>query len=326
MKAAVLENPQGLEYLKINNIDVNETPGKIRIKVVQAGINPVDFNLIHGKIIYGINPIPHIPGTECYGVALNSGHSIRKGDNVIVYPRLFDGTCDFCLDGREELCKNGGLFGVNTNGSYAEQIEVDERNVYNVGNIDKDVAGSIPVGGLTAYHAIKRTKPHKGESILVYGASGNTGLWAMQIARSMGLKVYAVSAKPWTSEYGAEKVYRYGEIPQNLRVDIVLNSLGGSVFADSFNHVQRGGRIVTFGIYNGKESTLDISKIYSSEISIFGTTGGSRDDMNEILRLAKTGNIRMPVEKRFGLDSIRDAMNYFKSKSVGRVVIEPTQV
>ncbi|MCL4327312.1 MAG: alcohol dehydrogenase catalytic domain-containing protein [Candidatus Thermoplasmatota archaeon] len=324
MKAAVLETPQGLEYLKIREIEEKGSVGKIRIKVIQTGINPVDYNLIHGKIIYGINPIPHIPGTECYGTALSSGHSIREGDSVIVYPRLYDGTCDFCLDGHEELCINGGLFGVNTNGSYAEEIYVDERNVYRVSGIDKDLAGSIPVGGLTAYHAIKRTRPREGESILVYGASGNTGIWAVQIAKSMGLKVIAVSGKSWISEYGADKVYRIDEIPEDLKTEIVMNSLGGSVFADSLHHIQRGGRIVTFGIYNGKESTLDLSRVYSSEISIFGTTGGSRDDMNDILKLARTGKIRMPVEKRFDLKDIREAMTQFKSKSTGRIVIEPT--
>jgi D-arabinose 1-dehydrogenase-like Zn-dependent alcohol dehydrogenase len=62
-----------------------------------------------------VKPMPHIPGVETSGIIEKTGKnvtSIREGDMVIIYNRLFDGTCDICTSGNEMLCRNGGFIGV----------------------------------------------------------------------------------------------------------------------------------------------------------------------------------------------------------------------
>jgi D-arabinose 1-dehydrogenase-like Zn-dependent alcohol dehydrogenase len=84
-----------------------------------------------------IVPFPHIPGTESSGIVeqvgseINDGN-IRKGDRVVVRNKVFDGTCDMCLNGLDMICRNGGLIGAITNGGFAEYISVPEKNVFKI--------------------------------------------------------------------------------------------------------------------------------------------------------------------------------------------------
>jgi D-arabinose 1-dehydrogenase-like Zn-dependent alcohol dehydrogenase len=106
-----------------------------------------------------IKPLPHIPGSELSGVVERIGThvtSIKEGDRAIVYSRVFDGTCDMCLNQSEMLCRNGGIIGVITNGGFAEYISVPERNVFKIPDeMDWDLAASTSISILTAFHALK---------------------------------------------------------------------------------------------------------------------------------------------------------------------------
>jgi len=321
MKAVIIKKSNGVNSISVENIS-QEEKGKIKVRVIQAGINPVDYNLINGKLMYNVEPYPHIPGTEVYGEVETDGKEVKKGDKVIIFPRLYDETCDKCQIGEEEICRNGKLFGISTNGGYAEYTFVEEKYLYKVEGNNKDAYASLPVGGLTAYHALMKAQPQIGNSILIYGASGNTGLWATILSNMINLKVYAVSSKPWVKQY-AKEVYNINEIPQSLKVDIVFNSLGGKIFEDSLNHLDNGGKIVTFGIYTGKNIEIDLSRLYPKELSIISTTGGSKKEFKNLISITKAHEIQIPVQERYKLENINEALKAFENRSTGRIVIEP---
>ncbi|MFZ0512970.1 MAG: alcohol dehydrogenase catalytic domain-containing protein [Candidatus Nitrosopolaris sp.] len=126
----------------------------IRVKMV--GVNPIDHITISGT--REIKPLPHIPGAETSGVVEEAGRhvtSLKIGDRVIVYPKVFDGTCDMCLNQCEMLCRNGGKeIGLVTNGGFAEYIAVPEKNAFKIPNeMPWELAASLPVTTLTPYHA-----------------------------------------------------------------------------------------------------------------------------------------------------------------------------
>ena len=84
-----------------------------------------------------------------------------------------------CLNGLDMICRNGGLISVITNGGFAEYISVPERNVFKIpDNLDWDMAASLPVTSLTPYHALKEASLKINEYLLVFGASGSTGMIA----------------------------------------------------------------------------------------------------------------------------------------------------
>ncbi len=324
MKAAVVRDPFGLENLKIEDVrkPVLEN-GDVRVKINLAGVNPIDLNIIRNKTLYRMNPVPHIPGSEATGTILEGSKSLKRGERVIIYPRLFDGTCEMCVSGREYMCTHGGLFGVATNGAYCEEVSLPEKNLIPYPKeIGGELAASLSVGGLTAYHGLRRAGAREGQKVLVYGASGNTGIFAVQIAAAMGMEVDAVSSRDWVSEYVNGTAFR-SDSDVTGSYDVIVNSLGSVLFAESTKHLAIGGSLVTFGALTGTGSELDIGKLYTRENSVVGSTGGSRSELLDLLKLLRTHKIRIPVEKIFPLDRIHDAMELFQKRSSGRILIRP---
>jgi NADPH:quinone reductase-like Zn-dependent oxidoreductase len=222
MKAAIFKKP-GLENLEIKEYgDPQLTDHEVLIRVKVAGVNPIDYFVVSGK--HGIKsgprleskPLPHIPGAEISGMVERVGNHVKglnEGDRVVVYSRLFDGTCDLCLNSSEMLCKNGGLIGVVSNGGFAEYIAVPEKNVFKIPNdMSWDIAASLSVTALTPFHALKEASLRINESLLVFGASGNTGMIAIQLGKKMGAKVIAVTSKSWIKEFGADHITTYDKM------------------------------------------------------------------------------------------------------------------
>ncbi|MEM0155674.1 MAG: alcohol dehydrogenase catalytic domain-containing protein [Thermoplasmataceae archaeon] len=324
MKALRVYQPFGKQNLKIEQVPKpEEKEGQIIVRVKKAGLNPIDYNLINGKILYNLAPVPHIPGSEVYGTTESDGRNVRKGDAVIIYPRMFDGTCEYCLEGKEYLCRNGGIWGVVTNGGYADFISVPESMVFKVNpRMDTDVAVSLPIGGLTAYHALKRTGASAGQKLLVYGASGNTGTFALQLGRTMGMDVYAVSRNNWLTDFGAHETFPPDKIPENFKADIVINSIGSSFWEQSIKHVANGGSIVTYGVQTGRESKLDIGDLYTREIRIIGSTGGNRKELSELLEISLRENFKVGTPSKLDLYDLKDALNLFETKVGGRIILQ----
>jgi NADPH:quinone reductase-like Zn-dependent oxidoreductase len=335
MKAAIFEMP-GLENLKV--VDNAERPKNddhnILIKVKMAGINPIDYFVVSGSLPK-IEPIPHIPGAESCGIVEEVGSHVNearimKGDRVVVHNKVFDGTCDMCLNGLDMICRNGGLIGAITNGGFAEYISVPETNVFKIpDNLDWDLAASLPVTSLTPYHALKEASLKINEYLLVFGASGNTGMIAVQIGKKMGARVIAISRDSWIkSEFGAnyiisdydKVVEQVKEITQGKMADVVLNSLGIGTWDSSFASVGINGRWVAFGGLTGADVKLNVQSLYSKQIKLIGSTGGTRKEMQELIDISPELKVR--VWKKFDLENVKEALQaLFSKERDGRILL-----
>jgi NADPH:quinone reductase-like Zn-dependent oxidoreductase len=335
MKAAIFEMP-GLENLKV--VDNAERPKNddhnILIKVKMAGINPIDYFVVSGSLPK-IEPIPHIPGAESCGIVEEVGSHVNearimKGDRVVVHNKVFDGTCDMCLNGLDMICRNGGLIGAITNGGFAEYISVPETNVFKItDNLDWDLAASLPVTSLTPYHALKEASLKINEYLLVFGASGNTGMIAVQIGKKIGARVIAISRDSWIkSEFGAnyiisdydKVVEQVKEITQGKMADVVLNSLGIGTWDSSFASVGINGRWVAFGGLTGADVKLNVQSLYSKQIKLIGSTGGTRKEMQELIDISPELKVR--VWKKFDLENVKEALQaLFSKERDGRILL-----
>ena len=323
MKAIVVGPEFGNRNAKLTEVKAPETrEGMVRVRITLAGMNPLDYNLINGKILYNLSPIPHIPGAEAIGIAMTDGKTIRKGDRVVIYNRKYDGTCRFCKSGREEMCVNGGIHGVLDQGYYAEETYIDEKNLFRIPDgVSDELAVSLPIGGLTAFHALRRAEATVGENLLIFGGSGNTGIFASQIGKSLGMNVSVVSRKDWMKDYGASNIFRTGEIDEKFRADVVINSIGTQFWTESLKHLDRGGRIVTFGVLTGRESSLDIGKIYTEEQKIVGSTGGTKSEFQEIIKLAENESFRVRIHSTFTMEHFQEALSEYEKVRDGRILI-----
>jgi NADPH:quinone reductase-like Zn-dependent oxidoreductase len=332
MKAAIFDKP-GLENLRVNQ-DIEEpeiTDHDVLVKVKMTGVNPIDHLTISG--VREIKPMPHIPGAEIAGEVEKIGKhvtSLTQGDRVVVYARVFDGMCDMCISGYEMLCRSGGIIGVMTNGGFAEYIAVPEKNVFKIPNdIEWELAASLPVTTITPYHALKEAALKVNESLLVFGASGNTGMMAIQFANKMGAKVIAVSKDDWVKDFGADyTINEYDKVVEKVKkitngkmADVVLNSLGIGTWESSFESVGANGRLVMFGGLTGADVKLNVQSLYSRQVKLIGSTGGTRNDFNEIIDMSKELKIR--VWKKFKLDEAKQALHaLFAKERDGRVMLE----
>jgi NADPH:quinone reductase-like Zn-dependent oxidoreductase len=333
MRAAIFER-QGLDNLNVKE-DVQQptiADYDVLIKVKAAGVNPIDYLTVSN--IPGIKPLPHIPGVEVTGVIEKVGNhvtTLKEGDKVVVYNVIFDGTCDMCLNGYEMLCNNAGILGVITNGGFADYISASEKNVFKIpDNVQWDVAASLATTTKTPYHALRDASLKLNEFLVIFGASGNTGMMAVQFGKKMGAKVIAVSKDNWIkTDFGADYIIsdydkvveQVKDITQGKMADVVLNSLGVNTWENSFSCVGANGRLVTFGGLTGADVKLNVQSLYRKQIKLIGSTGSTRKEFREVIDMSKELKVR--VWKRFKLEDAKEALQaLFAKERDGRILLE----
>ena len=338
MKAAIFEKP-GLENLRVtDNVELPKiSDHDILIKVKMAGVNPIDNFVVSGALPK-IHPLPHVPGAESAGIIEEIGshvnnNNFKKGDRVIVHNKVFDGTCDMCLNGLDMICRNGGLIGAITNGGFAQYIAVPERNVFKIpDDIDWDLAASLPVTSLTPYHALKEASLKTNEFLVVFGASGNTGMIAVQLGKKMGAKVVAVSKDNWIkTDFGADYIISdYDKVVENVKnitqgkmADVVVNSLGINTWDSSFASVGINGRWVAFGGLTGADVKLNVQALYSKQIKLIGSTGGTRKELHDLIDISSSNQLKVRVWKKFNLEETKEALqSLFAKERDGRILLD----
>ncbi|BDR93169.1 alcohol dehydrogenase catalytic domain-containing protein [Vulcanisaeta souniana] len=338
MRAVVFDRP-GMENVRVMDVEVpRPSPNEVLVRVKYAGVNPVDYFTINR----GGKPMPHIPGAEFVGVIEEVGSNVRGvgvGDEVVIYNRLFDGTCRYCLVGHEELCVNSGLIGVVTNGGFAEYAVVPTTNVLKIPRgVGLDEAATLPVGALTAWHMVfDRAGVKPGELVVVFGATGNVGSYAVQFTKLASAVVIAVSRKASKvkgalMELGADYVVTpeevqtlVNELSNGLGADLVVDAVGQATWNLSFQLVARYGRWVTAGALTGGDVTLSLPSLYSREVAVIGSTGGTRAELIKLLDLLSKRRIKAPIYSKMSLDRVREAFDtMFKAEDrAGKVLLAP---
>jgi NADPH:quinone reductase-like Zn-dependent oxidoreductase len=335
MRAAIFER-QGLEYLNIKE-DVQQptiTDHEVLVKVKSAGINPIDYLTVSN--IPGIKPFPHIPGVEVAGIIEKVGNHVtdlKEGDKVVVYNVIFDGTCDMCLNGYEMCCRNAGILGVITNGGFADYLSASEKNVFKIpDNVQWDVAASLATTTKTPYHALREASLKLNEFLVIFGASGNTGMMAVQFGKKMGAKVIAVSKDNWIkTDFGADYIINdYGKVVENVKditqgkmADVVVNSLGIGTWESSFASVGINGKWVAFGGLTGADVKLNVQVLYSKQIKLIGSTGGTRKELQELIDISSSKQLKVRVWKKFDLKDAKEALqSLFAKERDGRILLD----
>ena len=331
MKALVFDK-QGLDAIAVKDVEKPKPGnGMVLVKVKLAGVNPIDYKAV--TAIPHVAPMPHIPGAEFAGEIEEIGEgvsNVKVGDRITVYNRRFDGVCRMCKSGNEQLCIGGYILGVGSNGGFAEYAVVDAKNAFKIqDDVGWELAASLPVSALTAYHAINESALSKDETAVILGASGNTGQFAVQFAKAKGAKVLAISRKGWVREFGADDVIAdytsavdaVGKATGGAMADVVMNSLGEKFWDVGIGMLGYRGRLVGFGTLSGNKVSLDFNQMYSKQTKVIGSTGGTLSEFGELV--SNASRYRAKIWRKMKLEDGKEALEALDSKDRdGRILLD----
>jgi NADPH:quinone reductase-like Zn-dependent oxidoreductase len=212
-------------------------------------------------------------------------------------------------------------------GTLAEQVAVPTWNL-----VDKPAelsfveAACLPTAWLTAYRMLFTTgRATPGQRVLVQGAGGGLATAAVLLGTAAGLEM-VVTGRDETKREHALRLGAAQAVEPGTRiapVDLVLESVGKATWTHSVRSVRPGGIIALAGLTSGDPAPAELTKVFFQEVSIVGTTMGSRDDLVHLLAfLARTG-VRPLVDSTFALTDAREALaRLADGAQFGKVVIE----
>jgi len=297
-------------------------PGEVVVQVAYCGVNPLDVSVMQGR--FKALPLPHRPGSEVAGTITAVGAGVitpRLGDRVVVAFRLFCKECYYCRHGRELDCRGFAhlpglpIFGLLTPGGYAESVLAPADNIVAVPEgLPFAAACAATLDGVTAYHLVDRAGVGPADTVLLVGATGGIGAFALQFAANRGATVLALgrgaAAAARLRAWGASEVLdrdredvvaRLQELSGGRGADVVLDPLGAGTWPQSMAALAQGGRYATCGVLTGAEVTLDLGRLYNSQQQIIGSTGGSRADLAAVLSLLAAAKAEAPIWRTFPL-------------------------
>ncbi|MEW6057904.1 MAG: zinc-binding dehydrogenase [Bdellovibrionota bacterium] len=309
------------------------------VKVRACGLNHLDAWVRRGVPGHKF-PLPLVPGSDITGVVEKTGLAAKKfkaGDKVIINPGLSCGHCVHCFSGADQLCAQWGLLGETTDGGCREYIAVEERQVHALPpQISFEQGACIPIAYVTAWQMlVGKARVWPGESILVHAAGSGVSVACIQIARLFGMQIFVTSTSEEKLQraklLGAHKFINtskdsFRELVKNHTakqgVDVVVDHIGEPTFADSIRCLKRGGRLVSCGATAGAELKIDWKHVFFKNISLLGSTYGSRGDFCEVLKHFEQGKLGAVLDSTLKLEELPKAHQALEARRVfGKIVV-----
>ena len=306
MKAVLLREPGGPERLEYADVPEPEPrDGEVVVRVRAAGINFADVLVRQGR--YPQPPeLPTVLGSEVAGEV--------DGRRVMALPRA------------------GG-------GGYAEAVAVDDALVVPLPeSATFEEGASFLLTFLTAWIPLTRmARVGEGSTVLVHAGAGGVGSAAIQVGKHLGARVVATASSEEKLEVarglGADDALLYDGFEEQVRADVVLDSVGGDVFARSFATLNPLGVVVAAGFAGGWWEPLDPAPLVGRNVGVLGFYLGRlmrhrpelvADAVAEIVALWEAGSVRPLVGATFPLAQAGEAHRLIEERrSVGKVVLVP---
>ncbi|MFI6686930.1 zinc-binding alcohol dehydrogenase family protein [Streptomyces sp. NPDC050485] len=326
MRAVRIEEFGGPEVLV--PVEVPEPvagPGEVLVRVGAAGVNRADVLLRSGAYHRAGRP-PLVPGGEGAGTVAALGEGVT---GLAVGQRVM-------------------ALGAANPGFYAELAAVPAGRVAPLPDgIDLVAAAALPTAWLTAWYCLHRlARVARGETVVIQAAASGVGSAAVQIAAAAGARVVAVAGSAaktaWTRELGAHDTVDTSAHPEEAAVaevlrltggrgaEVVLDAVGGRVFAHSLRETARAGRVVALANVALEPSTVDTRDFYPKNIAIHGfqltnlTDHGydPRPDLHEIATRVAAGEFHVPVEATYPLERASQAHERLERRTTrGKLIL-----
>jgi len=325
MKAAAINQYGDADVFEIMQLPMPQvSPDDVLIQVAYAGVNPADWKFREGYSRQFFNiEFPFVIGFDASGIVTAVGENVssfKPGDRVFTPSNQ----------------------GQGQNGSYAEYLVASECRVAHVPeNLSLEAAGAMPVAALTGWQALfaqDKGNLQSGQRILLNGASGGLGSFALQFAKWAGAEVAATCSganADYVSGLGADLVidYKTQNINEALAkwapegVDMVLDAVGCGSLADPFSLLKPAGKLVSIATLVGdgdiEGDMAEAAKRGVSKVFAIMNDTNSGSELAKIAELVEAGSVTMPPIELFALDNISEAHRKVQTGHVrGKVVLK----
>jgi NADPH:quinone reductase-like Zn-dependent oxidoreductase len=344
MRAVAMMQPGGPEVLElVERPDPEPGPGEVVVRVHAVAVNRLDIWVREDVGHAYAARLPVIPGYDVGGevAAVGAGVTdVAVGETVYVHYDYACGRCAFCLEGDEAACADYEVMGVQRDGGYAELVRAPARNVFALPEgLDARTAAAAGSVYLTAYHMLfARAGLRPGETVLVTAGGSGVGGAAIAFARMAGARVIATASTGQKRErllaagVGHAIDYTDPGWPDEARaltggrgVDVAVDHVGRSAFPGALRALANRGRLVICGASSGSEATIDLVDVFARQVSIIGSSDGSRRELHEVFRLLAEGRVAPPpISAELPLERAVDAQALLASRDhFGRVLLTP---
>ena len=320
----VLERSAGTDTspLQLRNMPVPEPgSGQILVRVRVCGVCRTDLHIVEGDLPLVKRPI--IPGHETVGIVDRTGagvRSVKEGDRVgIAWLQGTCGQCEFCRNGRENLCTRATFSGYHIDGGYAEYALVSEAFTYPIPAVFSDEeAAPLLCAGIIGYRALRLSGVKPGQRLGMYGFGASAHI-TIQVARHWGCSVYVCSLREehrtLARELGAAWVGgALDQPPEKLHGAIVFAPVG-EIVIPALRALERGGTVALAGIHMTAIPAIDYDRDLFGERAIRSVTANTRQDGMDLLREAAAIPIRSRTQ-RFALEEANQALQALKAGTV----------
>jgi NADPH:quinone reductase-like Zn-dependent oxidoreductase len=325
----------GRQNLKIAEVPIPEPgPNEVRAKVNAVSLNYRDKVIIEGGMGLGM-PMPFTPASDMAGVidAIGPGTSrFRTGDRVI---SAFN--ADWIDGKRQASAKNTeyASLGFAHQGMLAEYVILNEEWLSSAPSTLSDAeASTLVCAGLTAWFAlVERGGLRAGESVLVQG-TGGVALFALQIAKTLGAKVFVTSssdeklkaAAALGADHGinrnkgdwVEDIY---QLTDDRGIDHVIDTVGGGNFAQSVRAVAVHGRISLIGMFDAHDTSAPGITLLMKSPTIQGIGVGHRRALEDFVRAVDVSALKPVVESTYEFGQLFEALEHLDRGAFGKIVI-----
>ncbi len=311
--------------------DPKPTPDQLLIKVKACGVCYSNLHMIEGEMKqFGVpSRLPIIPGHEVTGIVEEAGAGttgFQRGDRVGAQVLWWvDGTCEFCLTGREHLCITKKTTGETVDGGYAEYLTIPGAFAYHLpDSLGFEESASLFCPGVTGYHAVKRAGVRLGQKVAVIGIGG-VGHMTLQFAKLAGAQVVAVDTTDeklkLAKDVGGDEALKpeqvAGFVEKSGKFDFVFVHAPSQKAVDqALNVVKRDGTVL-MGVCG------EVAINFPEEYSVVGSVIGTRQDMIETLKIATEKKVKVDWTA-YRLSEAEDVLIKLKQgKIIGRAILVP---
>ncbi len=307
MKAVQIEKFGTPDVLKITELDQPKPKqNELLVRVKTVSINPLDYKVRNGSLSPLLKlRLPFIIGSDFAGIVESTGNKVQ---NFKPGDRVFGSLSPF------------------RSGACAEYITVNAAQVAPIPDeVSFDEAAAIPIAGLTALHALRdMAKISEGEKVLINGASGGVGSFAVQLAKIMKAQVTGVCSTAnvqFVTELGADKVIDYKKesfLTLTEKYDLFFDVVSNATLKNAQRVLSQNGMYVAT-----LPSPLKLFKSFISPQKVKIVMVKKRvDDLNYLAELTAKKKLKVVISKSFSLDDIRQAHAAIENGKVkGKLVV-----